>query len=68
LLFLRLANLPKLRAQSSQGDMKQLFGQASQILVALDALDRRKPQERRRVSKKSAGHGGLLELAKQLAI
>jgi hypothetical protein len=49
--FLRLANLPNLALDRLSRDEATLWRQAFRILVALHALDRRKPQERRRYSK-----------------
>jgi hypothetical protein len=46
--FLRLANLPNLALDRLSRYEAILWRQAGQILSALDALDRRKPQERRR--------------------
>jgi hypothetical protein len=45
--FLRLANLPNFALDRLSRYEATLWRQASQILFALDALDRRKPQERR---------------------
>jgi hypothetical protein len=44
--FLRLANLPSFPLDRLSRYEAILWRQASQILFALDALDRRKPQER----------------------
>jgi len=49
--FLRLANLPSYPLDRLSRYEAILWRQASQILLALDALDRRKPQERRRGSR-----------------
>jgi hypothetical protein len=46
--FLRLANLPNLALDRLSRYEATLWRQAGRILYALDALDRRKPQERRR--------------------
>jgi hypothetical protein len=46
--FLRLANLPSYPLDRLSRYEAVLWRQASQILFALDALDRRKPQDRRR--------------------
>jgi hypothetical protein len=46
--FLRLANLPNLALDRLSRYEATLWRQARRILYALDALDRRKPQERRR--------------------
>ena len=46
--FLRLANLPSFPLDRLSRYEAVLWRQASQILFALDALDRRKPQERER--------------------
>jgi hypothetical protein len=46
--FLRLANLPNFALDRLSRYEAFLWRQAGQILSALDALDRRKPQERRR--------------------
>ena len=46
--FLRLANLPSCALDRLSRYEAILWRQVSQILFALDALDRRKPQERRR--------------------
>ena len=46
--FLRLANLPSYPLDRLSRYEAVLWRQAAQILFALDALDRRKPQERRR--------------------
>jgi hypothetical protein len=46
--FLRLANLPNFALDRLSRYEAALWRQAGQILYALDALDRRKPQERKR--------------------
>jgi hypothetical protein len=46
--FLGLANLPNYALDRLSRYEQTLWRQVAQILVALDALDRRKPQERRR--------------------
>ena len=46
--FLRLANLPNYALDRLSRYEATLWRQAGQILFALDALDRRKPQDRRR--------------------
>ena len=46
--FLRLANLPNFALDRLNRYKATLWRQAGQILFALDALDRRKPQERAR--------------------
>ena len=46
--FLRLANLPNFALDRLSRYEATLWRQAGKILYALDALDRRKPQERRR--------------------
>jgi hypothetical protein len=46
--FLRLANLPNFALDRLARYEATLWRQAGQILFALDALYRRKPQERRR--------------------
>jgi hypothetical protein len=46
--FLRLANLPNFVLDRLSRYEATLWRQAGQILFALDALDRRKPQERGR--------------------
>jgi hypothetical protein len=48
--FLRLANLPNFALDRLSRYEATLWRQARQILLALDALDRRKPQERTRSS------------------
>jgi hypothetical protein len=48
--YLRLANLPNFALDRLSRYEATLWRQASRILYALDALDRRKPQERRRHS------------------
>jgi hypothetical protein len=45
--FLRLANLPNFALDRLSRYKATLWRQARQVLLALDALDRRKPQERR---------------------
>jgi hypothetical protein len=49
--FLRLANLPNFALDPLSRYEANLWRQADRILHALDALDRRKPQERRRRSR-----------------
>ena len=49
--FLRLANLPNFALDRLSRYEATLWRQAGRILYALDALDRRKPQERRRRSR-----------------
>jgi hypothetical protein len=46
--FLRLANLPNFALDRLSRYEATLWRQTYRILFALDALDRRKPQERRR--------------------
>ena len=46
--FLRLANLPNFALDRLSRYETTLWRQAARILFALDALDRRKPHERRR--------------------
>src|SRR5215470_11604211 len=46
--FLRLANLPNFALDRLSRYEATLWRQAGRVLIALDALDRRKPQERRR--------------------
>jgi hypothetical protein len=46
--FLRLANLPNFALDRLSRYETSLWRQAGQILFALEALDRRKPQERTR--------------------
>ena len=46
--FLLLANLPNFALDRLSRYEAALWRQVSQVLLALDALDRRKPQERRR--------------------
>jgi hypothetical protein len=46
--LLRLANLPNFALDRLSRYETNLWRQASRILLAFDALDRRKPQERRR--------------------
>jgi hypothetical protein len=48
--FLRLANLPNFALDRLSRYEATLWRQAGRVLIALDALDRRKPQERRRNS------------------
>ena len=56
--FLRLANLPSYPLDRLSRYEALLWRQAGQILFALDALDRRKPQERgRRFRVGSRQHG-----------
>jgi hypothetical protein len=58
--FLRLANLPNFALDRLSRYEATLWRQARQILIALDALDRRKPQERRRrfhLDDRSCEHG-----------
>jgi hypothetical protein len=45
--FLRLSNLPNFALDRLSRYEATLWRQASRILLALDALDRRKPQERK---------------------
>lgn len=47
--FLRLANLPNFALDRLSRYEAALWRQAGQVLFALDALDRRKPQQRRRL-------------------
>jgi hypothetical protein len=47
--FLRLANLPNFALDRLSRYEATLWRQAGRILFALEALDRRKPQERRRM-------------------
>jgi hypothetical protein len=49
--FLRLANLPNFALDRLNRYEAALWRQVTQILFALDALDRRKPQERVRCSR-----------------
>jgi hypothetical protein len=49
--FLRLANLPNFALDRLSRYEATLWRQAGRILYALDDLDRRKPQERRRRSR-----------------
>src|SRR5262249_33996541 len=49
--FLRLSNLPNFALDRLSRYEANLWRQAGQILYALNALDRRKPQERRRRSR-----------------
>jgi hypothetical protein len=53
--FLRFANLPNFALDRLSRYEATLWRQAGQILFALDALDRRKPQERGAVSLSVAG-------------
>ena len=53
--FLRLANLPNFALDRLSRYEATLWRQAGQILFALDALDRRKPQDRRRRFRLAAG-------------
>jgi len=46
--FLRLANLPNFALDRLSRYEATLWRHAGRVLIALDALDRRKPQERRR--------------------
>ncbi len=46
--FLRLANLPNFALDRLNRYEATLWRQASRILYALETLDRRKPQERKR--------------------
>jgi hypothetical protein len=52
--FLRLANLPNFALDRLNRYEATLCRQLSRVLFALDALDRRKPQERRRASAMAA--------------
>jgi hypothetical protein len=54
--FLRLANLPSYPLDRLSRYEAILWRQAGQILFALDALDRRKPQERGRRMRLSSGN------------
>jgi hypothetical protein len=54
--FLRLANLPNFALDRLSRYEAILWRQVSQILFALDALDRRKPQDRRRGSRIISRH------------
>jgi hypothetical protein len=54
--FLRLANLPNFALDRLSRYEAVLWRQAGQILFALDALDRRKPQDRGRRSRISSRH------------
>ena len=54
--FLRLANLPSYRLDRLSRYEATLWRQASQIPFALDALDRRKPQDRGRRFRTVAGN------------
>jgi hypothetical protein len=49
LCFLRLSNLPNYTLDRLSRYEATLWRQVAQTVVALDALDRRKPQERRRL-------------------
>jgi hypothetical protein len=51
--FLRLANLPNFALDRLSRYEAILWRQADQIIYALDVLDRRKPQERRRIHGRS---------------
>jgi hypothetical protein len=55
--FLRLANLPSYPLDRLNRYEATLWRQAGQILFALDALDRRKPQERGRRFRIGSRHG-----------
>ena len=57
--FLRLANLPNFALDRLSRYEATLWRQVGQILFALDALDRRKPQERGRRSATTAHRFGL---------
>jgi hypothetical protein len=54
--FLRLANLPSYPLDRLNRYEAVLWRQAGQILFALDALDRRKPQDRKRSSVQNLSH------------
>lgn len=54
--FLRLTNLPNFALDRLSRYEATLWRQAGQILFALDALDRRKPRERRRRFHVGGGH------------
>jgi hypothetical protein len=56
--FLRLANLPNFALDRLSRYEATLWRQVSRILFALDALDRRKPQERRRRASTAAHRFG----------
>ena len=56
--FMRLANLPNCALDRLSRYETNLWRQASRILYALERLDRRKPQERRRYSYSSQDHTG----------
>ena len=56
--FLRLANLPNFALDRLSRYEATLCSQAGRILFALDTLDRRKPQERRRYFYSSQDHTG----------
>jgi hypothetical protein len=58
--FLQLANLPNFALDRLSRYEAMLWRQAGRILFALDALDRRKPQER---SRRSIGTACLSQLA-----
>jgi hypothetical protein len=66
--FSRLANLPNLALDRLSRYETTLWRQVGRILFALDAMDRRKPQERRRHSMRPAPrlHSNM-DLAKYLA-
>ena len=55
--FLRLANLPTFPLDRLSRYEAILWRQVGQILFALDALDRRKPQDRGRRLSLGRGHG-----------
>jgi hypothetical protein len=55
--FLRLANLPNFALDRLSRYEATLWRQAGRILFALDALDRRKPQERRRAATPADARG-----------
>jgi hypothetical protein len=59
--FLRLANLPSCPLDRLSRYEALLWRQAGQILFALDALDRRKPQDRRSRSESAPGKRCALE-------
>jgi hypothetical protein len=54
--FLRLANLPRFALDRLSRYEVMLWRQVDQILVALDGLDRRKPQERTRAGYSITGN------------
>jgi hypothetical protein len=56
--FLRLTNLPSFALDRLSRYEVTLWRQVDQILLALDNLDRRKPQERRRHPLSRAASGG----------